>query len=163
RQAADTGAQRGGASSLDLAVAGGLRGTTEWSGEIRRLDLTTPQTGTWKLANAAGLTAGTTQAALKGFCWTSGDARLCADGQWVKTGPWKANGTLAAVPFSLLKPFLPPDVQITGAVGGTFAGTGTPTGVVTANVDLRPGPGDLRYPLKGGEVTTVHFDQGTVR
>ncbi len=161
RQAVDPGAQRGGA--LDLALAGGLRGTTEWSGEIRRLDLTTPQTGAWKLAGAAGLTAGTTQAALKGFCWTSGDARLCADGQWAKNGPWKANGTLAAVPFSLLKPLLPPDVQITGAVGGTFAGTGSPAGVVTANVDLRPGPGDVRYPLKGGETADVHFDQGTVR
>ena len=99
----------------------------------------------------AGLTAGTTQAALKGFCWTSGDARLCADGQWAKNGPWSGNGTVAAVPFSLLKPFLPADLQITGAVGGTFAGTGSPTGVVTANLDLRPGPGEIRYPARGAD------------
>ena len=120
------GGERRRGGSLDLALAGGLRGTTAWSGEIRRLDLTNRQTGTWRLAGPAGLTAGTTQAALKGFCWTSGDARLCADGQWAKNGPWSGNGTVAAVPFSLLKPFLPPDLQITGAVGGTFAGTGTP-------------------------------------
>jgi autotransporter translocation and assembly factor TamB len=156
-------AVRQGSDGLDLALAGGLRGTTSWSGEIRRLDLRNSQAGNWSLANPAGLTAGTTQAALKGFCWTSGNARLCADGQWAKNGPWSANGTIAQVPFSLLKPFLPPDVQISGALGGTFAGTGSPAGVVTANVDLRPGPGDVRYPLKGGETADVHFDQGTVR
>jgi translocation and assembly module TamB len=148
---------------LDLALAGGLRGTTSWTGEIRRLDLRDPQTGNWSLANPAGLTAGTTQAALKGFCWTSGNARLCADGQWVKNGPWSANGTIAQVPFSLLKPFLPPDVQINGAVGGTFTGSGSPAGMVTANVDIRPGPGDIRYPTKSGETTDVHFEQGTIR
>src|SRR3954468_704359 len=156
-------AVRQGTDGLDLALAGGLRGTTSWTGEIRRLDLRNAQTGNWSLANPAGLTAGTTQAALKGFCWPSGNARLCADGQWVKDGPWSANGTIAQVPFSLLAPFLPPDVKITGAVGGTFAGTGSPAGVVTADVDLRPGPGEIRYPAKTGETTTVRFDQGTVR
>ncbi len=149
--------------SFDLGLAGGLQGTTTWSGQIRRLDLVDPQAGTWKLAGPAGLTAGTTRAALKGFCWTSGNARLCADGQWAKNGPWSGNGTIAAVPFSLLKPFLPPDLQITGTVGGTFAGTGSPRGVVTANLDLRPGPGEIRYPTKGGNTADIHFDQGTVR
>ncbi len=153
----------GGPGALDLALAGGLRGTTAWSGEIRRLDLTNQQTGNWRLAGPAALTAGTTQAALKGFCWTSGDARLCADGQWAKNGPWSGNGTVAAVPFSLLKPFLPADLQITGTVGGTFAGTGSPAGVVTANLDLRPGPGEIRYPIKGGQSAQIRFDQGTVR
>jgi translocation and assembly module TamB len=151
------------ANGLDLALAGGLRGTTAWSGEIRRLDLRNPQTGNWSLAGPAGLTAGTTQAALKGFCWTSGAARLCADGQWAKNGPWSGNGTVAQVPFSLLKPFLPADLQLTGAVGGTFAGTGSPSGVVTANLELHPGPGEIRYPAKGGETAVIRFDQGTVR
>jgi translocation and assembly module TamB len=151
------------ADGLDLALAGGLRGTTTWSGEIRRLDLRNRQAGNWSLANPAALTAGTTQAALKGFCWTSGGARLCADGQWAKNGPWSGNGTVAEVPFSLFKPFLPPDLQLTGAVGGTFAGTGSPTGVVTANVELHPGPGEVRYPAKGGNTAVIRFDQGTVR
>jgi translocation and assembly module TamB len=163
RQAAASGGAQQQGQSLDLALAGGLRGTTAWSGEIRRLDLTLPQTGTWKLSGPAALSAGATQASLKNFCWTSGDARLCADGQWVKNGPWSANGNLAAVPFSLLQPFLPPGVQISGAVGGTFTGTGTPAGAVTANVDLHPGPGDINYPASAGQTAKVHFDQGTIR
>lgn len=152
--------------NLDLALAGGLVNPTTWSGQIQRLDVANPQAGAWKLANPASLTAGTAQAALKGFCWVSagnGGARLCADGQWVKNGPWSANGNLADLPFSLFKPFLPPDLQITGAANGTFSGTGSPSGVVTANLDLRPGPGEIRYPAKGGNTASIRFDQGTVR
>ena len=158
RQAIDTAAQQGG--TLDLALAGGLRGTTAWSGEIRRLDLNTPKTGAWKLAGPAQLSAGSTEAALKGFCWTCGAARLCADGRWLKNGPWNASGNLAEVPFSLLTPLLPPDLKLTGAVGGTFAGTGSPSGVVTANVELHPGPGDLRYPVKGERPPTSTSSRG---
>jgi translocation and assembly module TamB len=148
--------------NLDLGLAGGLQGTTAWSGQIQRLDFKNQQTGSWSLAGPAGLTAGTTAAALRNFCWTSGAARLCADGQWSQAGPWNTSGTVADLPFSLFKPFLPPDLTITGAVNGTFRGQGAPNGVVTANVDLRPGPGEVRYPLENGKPATVRFDQGTV-
>ena len=155
------------AGSLDLGLAGGLQGdrpptSLSWSGQIQRLDLRNAQTGSWSLAGPAGLTAGTTAAALRNFCWTSGGARLCADGQWSKAGPWNAAGTIADVPFSLLKPFLPPDLAITGAVNGTFRGQSAPNGFVTASVDLRPGPGEVRYPLESGETAHIRFDQGTV-
>src|SRR6185295_14080767 len=158
--------------SLDLALNGGLTGTTTWSGEIRRLDLQNEQTGAWRLAGPAGLVAGTTRAALRDFCWVSaggapggapGAARLCAEGQWAQNGPWSTSGTIADLPFSLFKPFLPPDLQITGATQGTFAASGAPRGVITANVDLRPGPGEIRYPLPSGEPATIGFDQGVVR
>ncbi len=151
--------------NFDLALAGGLQGTTTWTGEIRRLDLANEQTGAWTLAGPAVLTAGTTQAALRGFCWTSAEnngARLCADGQWSKTGPWSAAGNIADLPFDLFKPFLPPDLEITGAVNGTFQGQGTTAGFVTAAVDLRPGPGEIRYPTGNGETARVRYEQGAV-
>ena len=148
--------------NLDLALAGGLQGTTSWSGQIRQLDVRNEQTGNWSLAGPAGLAASPEAASLRDFCWTSGNARLCAQGQWAKTGPWSASGTIADLPFALAKPFLPPDLEITGAVNGAFQGQGTPAGFVTANVDLRPGPGEIRYPLKSGETAQVRFDQGTV-
>lgn len=150
--------------TLDLILAGGLAGTTSWSGEIRQLDLTNEQTGRWALAQPAGLAAGTEQAALRNFCWVSAEnnAKLCADGQWSKTGPWNATGTIADLPFSMFKPFLPPDLEITGGVNGSFQGQGTPGGFVTANVDLKPGPGEIRYPLESGETARIRYDQGTV-
>jgi translocation and assembly module TamB len=155
--------------AFDLTLAGGLAGTTtdtaNWSGQIRRLDLANEQTGTWRLAGPAGLAAGTERAALQDFCWVSqtNNARLCAQGQWAKTGPWNASGTLADLPFALFKPFLPPDLEITGGVNGSFQGQGTTGGFVTANVDLRPGPGEVRYPTERGETIRVAYEQGTVR
>lgn len=149
--------------TLDLALAGGLDGTTTWNGTIRRLDLKNEQTGAWGLAQPAALTAGTTRASLRDFCWVSGQARLCGEGQWSKAGPWSASGTLADLPFSLFEPFLPPDLQIVGTTDGTFRGAGSAAGVITADLDLAPGPGEIRYPTKDGDVATIRFDRGIVR
>ncbi|HEV7667652.1 MAG TPA: translocation/assembly module TamB domain-containing protein [Thermoanaerobaculia bacterium] len=149
--------------TLDLALAGGLDNNTTWNGTIRRLDLKNDQTGAWGLAQPASLTAGTTRAALRDFCWTSGTARLCAEGAWSQAGPWSASGTIADLPFSLFQPFLPPDLEITGATNGTFSGQGSAQGVVTADLDLQPGPGEIRYPTEEGEKATIRFDRGIVR
>jgi translocation and assembly module TamB len=163
RQAHDlTLAVRAEQGSFDLALAGGLQGLAAWSGEIRRLDLQNQQTGNWSLAGPAALTVGTTNASLRGFCWTSGNARLCGEGRWTKTGPWNASWTIADLPFALFKPFLPPDLEIAGGVNGSFQGQGTTRGFVTAAVDLRPGPGEVRYPTKTGETAKIRFDQGAV-
>ncbi len=61
-----------------------------------------------------------------------------------------------------MKPFLPPDLTITGAVNGTFQGQSAPNGFVTAKVDLRPGPGEVRYPAPNGNTVHIRYDQGTV-
>jgi len=148
--------------TFDLALSGGLQGLEAWSGEVRRLDLSNEQTGKWSLAGPAALTAGTAGASLRSFCWTSGGARLCAEGQWTQTGPWNASGTIAELPFALFKPFLPPDLEITGSVNGSFQGQGSTRGFVTAAVDLRPGPGEVQYPTKTGETARIRFDQGVV-
>jgi translocation and assembly module TamB len=151
--------------NLNLGLAGAFsQATTTWSGQIRQLDLQNEETGTWSLTGPAGLTAGPQRASLADFCWVSRDhnARLCAEGSWAKAGPWNASGNIADLPFSMFEPFLPPDLEITGGVNGTFAGQGTPAGMVTANVDLRPGPGEIRYPLESGETAQVRFEQGAV-
>jgi translocation and assembly module TamB len=152
--------------NLDLALAGAYdQAATAWKGQIRRFDLANEQTGTWALASPAGLAASPQAAALSDFCWVSaqnGGARLCAEGQWVQAGNWNASGTVDDVPFSLLEPFLPPDLEITGGIEGRFAAQGSPGGLVTADVDLRPGPGEVRYPLESGDTARVRYEQGTV-
>ena len=149
--------------TLDLALAGGLDGNTTWNGTIRQLDLKNDRTGAWGLAQPAALTAGTTRASLRDFCWVSGNARLCAQGEWSNAGPWSASGTVADLPFSLFEPFLPPDLEIGGTTNGTFSGSGSARGVVTADLDLAPGPGEIRYPTESGDLATIRFDRGIVR
>ncbi len=47
-------------------------------------------------------------------------------------------------------------------MNGSFQGRSAPNGFVTANVELRPGPGEIRYPAENGETIRIRYDQGTV-
>ncbi len=149
--------------TLDLALAGGLASTTTWTGTIRRLDLKNDRAGNWGLAQPAALTAGPERAALRDFCWVSGGARLCAQGEWSNGGPWNASGTIYDLPFSLFEPFFPPDLEIAGTTNGTFRGSGSARGEIVADLDLAPGPGEIRYTTSDGEPAAVRFDRGVVR
>ncbi len=148
---------------LDLALAGGLVGTTSWKGQVSRLDLQSEPTGTWRLAGAAPLTASTEAVNLKDFCWVSGGARVCATGGWSKAGPWSVDSTIADFPLNTFKPFLPPDLQVTGDLNGTARARGTNTVVASVDVDLRPGPGELRFPGAEGRTVAFRYQEGVVQ
>jgi translocation and assembly module TamB len=107
-------------------------------------------------ARAGGSASGTTPAA-------AGGARLCASASWSQAGPWAGQATLTSLPLNLMKPFLPPDLTITGDVNGRAEAHGGSRGIAGADVDLAPGPGDLRFPAEQGRTVTVHFERGTLR
>jgi translocation and assembly module TamB len=148
---------------LDLALAGGLVGTTSWRGQIRRLDLRSKPVGDWSLTGPAELQASTESVGLQGFCWTSGGARLCTDGGWAKSGTWTVDSTVADFPLNRFKPFFPPDLVITGDLNGTVRAHGTNAVLASADVDLRPGPGELRFPGKEGRTLTFRYEQGLIQ
>ncbi|HXO40133.1 MAG TPA: translocation/assembly module TamB domain-containing protein, partial [Thermoanaerobaculia bacterium] len=90
-------------------------------------------------------------------------ARLCASASWSQAGPWAGQATLTSLPLNLMKPFLPPDLTITGDVNGRAEAHGGSRGIAGADIDLAPGPGDLRFPAEQGRTVTVHFERGTLR
>jgi translocation and assembly module TamB len=149
--------------SLDLGLAGGLTGTTAWRGQIRRLDLRSKPVGDWSLAGPATLAASTESVGLQGFCWVSGGARLCADGGWAKAGAWNVDSTVADFPLNRFKPFFPPDLEITGDLNGTVRARGTNAVLASADVDLRPGPGEMRFPGQEGRTLTFRYEQGLIQ
>jgi translocation and assembly module TamB len=155
---------------LDLAAAGGLSGglasTAEWRGQLRRFDLTSKPTGTWRLGGPAPLTASAAAVHLQGFCWVSaeaGGARLCTDADWAKAGAWGVNATLAALPLSTFRPYLPTGLQITGNLDGRVKARGTNAVLANADIDLTPGPGELRFPGPEGKTLVFRYEQGFVR
>lgn len=151
---------------VDLALAGGLVGTDTWQGQIRRLDLRTDgddRIGDWRLAGPAPLRASAQQVNLRDFCWTSGRARLCASGGWAQAGPWNVDSRISSLPLNMFRPWLPPDLQITGDLNGTVRASGAGTGVATAQVDLTPGPGEIRFPGEGGRTVSFRYEQGVLR
>ncbi|HLX07091.1 MAG TPA: translocation/assembly module TamB domain-containing protein, partial [Thermoanaerobaculia bacterium] len=161
---------------FDLGLAGGVSGPlgagSTWRGQISRLDLRSSPVGDWRLERGAALQASASAVQLRDLCWvgaagTGGagpsGARLCASAAWSQAGPWAGQATLASLPLALLKPFLPPDLTISGEVNGRAEAHGGSRGIAGADVDLAPGPGDLRFPVEGGRTATVHFERGTLR
>lgn len=148
---------------LDLALAGGLSGTTAWNGRIQRLDVRSELIGDWRLESPAPLAASKEAVNLRDFCWRSGGARLCADGGWAQAGTWTVDATIGDFPLNTFRAYLPPDLQITGDLDGTVQARGNGSALVAANVDLRPGPGELRFPARDGRTVTFPFEQAFVR
>jgi translocation and assembly module TamB len=157
---------------LDLALAGGISGdlssTATWNGTIQRLDLTSKPTGTWRLGGPAPLAASAAAVRLRDFCLSGGlngpgNARLCAAGDWAKTGPWDVNATIADLPIDSFRAFLPTDLRITGDINGKVAARGTNAVLAGADIDLQPGPGEIRFPGGEGKTTVFPYEQGFVR
>lgn len=148
---------------VDLALAGGLVNPTSWRGQIRRLDLRSEQIGDWNLVRPAALAASTESVGLQGFCWQSGPAQLCADGGWAKAGTWNVDSTVADFPLNRFKPFLPTDLEITGDLNGKVRARGNGAALASADVDLRPGPGELRFPGDEGRMLAFRYEQGVIQ
>lgn len=153
---------------FDLGLAGGVRGplgaSSSWRGQISRLDLRSSPVGDWTLQQAASLEAGARAVDLRNLRWVgAAGARLCASASWSQAGTWAGQATLTSLPLNLLKPFLPPDLTITGDVNGRAEAHGGSRGIAGADVDLAPGPGDLRFPAEQGRMVTVHFERGALR
>ncbi len=152
---------------LDLALAGGITGTTAadlaWKGRIQRLDVRSELAGNWDLEAPAALVASTAAVRLQSFCWRSGGARLCADGGWAQAGTWNVDATVGDFPLSTFRPYLPPDLVVTGDLNGTVKANGSGATLAAANVDLRPGPGELRFPGRDGRTIAFPFEQAFVR
>jgi translocation and assembly module TamB len=171
---------------FDLGLAGGVSGPlgagSTWRGQISRLDLRSSPVGDWSLQQAAALQAGASAVELRDLCWVAvgnapstggggarsaagaaGGARLCASVAWSQAGPWAGQATLTSLPLDLMKPLLPPDLTITGDINGKAEAHGGSRGIAGADIDLAPGPGDLRFPAEEGRTVAVHFERGTLR
>ncbi|HVR99063.1 MAG TPA: translocation/assembly module TamB domain-containing protein, partial [Thermoanaerobaculia bacterium] len=158
-----TATARNADGTLGLALAGGLATPTDWRGQIRQLDLRSKLTGDWSLTQPAALAASTDAVQVQDFCWRSRDGQLCADGGWAKAGTWNVDSTVTDLSFDLFKTFLPPDLEITGTLNGTARARGNGSVLASADVDLRPGPGEFRFPGQGGRTLAFRYEQGSVR
>jgi translocation and assembly module TamB len=144
--------------------AGAIGPASTWRGQITRLDLRSSPVGDWSMTGPATLAAGASAVDLRNFCWANtGGGRICASAAWSQAGTWAGEATLTALPLNLMKPFLPADLTVTGAIDGSAKAHGGSRGIAAADVDLSPGPGDLRFPVENGRAVTVHFERGSLK
>ncbi|MBL8113262.1 MAG: translocation/assembly module TamB domain-containing protein, partial [Acidobacteria bacterium] len=143
--------------SISTVLAGGLdRARTAWTGELRKLDVSTKTAGSWKLEGVAALHASAKRSTLEGFCFASQGGRLCASGSYGE-GAFDVDARAERLPLTLLGPFLPENVTITGLLEGTAKARGRADGSLSADVDLRPGPGEIRIPGRGKAQQSVAY------
>ncbi len=161
---------------LELAAQGGLEDSATWRGTLETLGFTLPDAGTWALAKPVRVSASSRAVELGRLCEISGEARLCAEGDWrapassASAGAtpdvqsvqsaWHLAAELDALPLSLAASLLPPDLALRGQVAGRIRAASDAAGRLTAEADLRPGPGELDYPVPDGDVETVRFGLG---
>lgn len=148
--------------SLAVELAGGLDPESTWSGTLRRLELKSKETGDWALEGTATLQASAAGGSLRDFCLASRGGRLCASGSY-GDGAFELDARTERLPLDLLGAFLPPDVTITGLLEGTARLRGSRDGSLDGQVDLRPGPGEIRLRERAGQVTAVAYRDTSLR
>ncbi len=143
--------------STSTVLAGGLDAArTAWTGEMRKLDVSTKTAGDWTLEGVAALHASAKRSTLEGFCFASQGGRLCASGSYGE-GAFDVDARAERLPLTLLGPFLPENVTITGLLEGKAKARGGADGSLSADVDLRPGPGEIRFPGRGKAQESVTY------
>lgn len=93
----------------------------------------------------------------------AGGGHVCASAAWSQAGTWAGEAQLSALPLTLMKPFLPADSTISGTIEGSASAHGGSRGIAAADIDLAPGPGDLRFPVENGRTVSVHFERGAIK
>lgn len=115
-------AARGPHAALSLRAAGGVR-DAEWTGTVDELELSPHGMPPWRLADAASLRAGSAGFALRDFCLSAGDPRLCVSAQQDAAGLLDLDYSITALPLELLASLVPQDA-LDVVVRGDIAGSG---------------------------------------
>ncbi|MGM0416174.1 MAG: translocation/assembly module TamB domain-containing protein [Thermodesulfobacteriota bacterium] len=107
--------------AADIALQGDLKNPWHqemiWNFNLNQAELSYPGLDAWILQKSAGGQISIEEAMLAESCWKSGEALLCLKGKR-SANKVEANFTLSDLPFSYLSPYLPPDLEVQGSLGG---------------------------------------------
>ncbi|NEV61172.1 translocation/assembly module TamB domain-containing protein [Thiorhodococcus minor] len=124
--------------SAKLALTGGLKDGGAYAGQLRTLDLSTPEVGAWALERAMPISYEAPKIAAGPLCLRHADGSGgCLDFEQPQSGQWTAGVDLDKLDFALLKEFLPEKLTADGLarVKGRFTAQGpTLTGSAVAEI-----------------------------
>ena len=92
-------------------------------GVLNALSLTWPELGHWALGDAASWRYAAGALWLTPLCVTQDAARVCVDADDLTADDGRVHARLTRVPMSLATPWLPPHVEIAGALDGELTAT----------------------------------------
>ncbi len=141
---------------LDLRLAGGMA-AGRWRGELAEATFTAAGGETWRLADASEFGVDADRLRIGTTCLKSGTgARACAD--FERTDRIQSRFGIESLPLSALRPWLPAESSLTGALDVEGAGS-LDGGRLEGRIAARVSPGELTVPLGQGEPLAVaHAD-----
>lgn len=104
-----------------------------WKGNIQSLSLKNTKAGDWRLQKPTRVTLSKKGFSTSKFCVASKQTQSCSTLAWSDTSGFNAKGTLRKTPLSMLKPWLPEGVSLSGSVNGRYdikQNRGKPVGTI---------------------------------
>jgi len=104
-----------------------------WKGNLQSLSLKDTKAGDWRLQKPTSVSLSKNGFSTSKFCLASKKTQMCSTLAWSDKAGLKAKGTLRKTSLSLLKPWLPEDIILSGSVSGRYdikQNAGKPVGTI---------------------------------
>jgi len=131
-------------ADIKLELNGGYA-EEQWQGVMDTFSIFSKNFGTWKLQQAADISAAVTAASLDTLCLSRESSDLCVKGTWDADGKNTGGDVqIKAIPLSWLSPWFPETLE---DVTGLFSAKATATiqNKLSADVTAEITPGDIAY------------------
>jgi translocation and assembly module TamB len=147
--------------ALDIRLTGFFEGYT-WNGLLKEARLRSAEYGHWKLENPGNVTLTFTHIQLEKVCFSEQASRLCGELTWKQKEEWHIGLSTAHLSLSLIQPFLPPDITLTGLLAGTIEAHSDSESLIAAEGALTLTSGAMSYPIDKKEKAIVAYQKSTL-
>lgn len=144
---------------VSIRMQGGMKGK-RWKGDLRESFLQDKSLGKWLLEKPVLMVLSADAVDFQQGCWLAESthrqepARICIGGRWQQQQGWQTEGRAEQIPLDLVKPFLPPEATLTGALHGEWSALQR-DGRLQFKTKWTPEPGVLVY--KAAQEESISF------
>jgi translocation and assembly module TamB len=148
---------------IQLALQGGLNlAEQRWQGYIQNLKLVSKLLQTWQTRQNTALSLSAKQVQLAPLCLFGEDnAQLCLQANAIPQGQTSAKIQVSQINFNRLRPFLPPETQITGILNADISANITADQRIDSKATVKISEGFIKTKIDD-EVLQLNHQGGTV-
>lgn len=148
---------------IQLALQGGLNlAEQRWQGSIQNLKLVSKLLQTWQTRQNTALSLSAKQVQLAPLCLFGEDnAQICLQANAIPQGQTSAKLQISQINFNRLRPFLPPETQITGVLNAELNANITAEQRIDSKATVKISEGLIKTKIDD-EVLQLNHQGGTV-
>jgi len=149
------------AQRASIRLQGGVEGK-EWKGALTQSVLQDQRFGKWTSDQPIPMALATSAVQVEKGCWVQGSARFCIAGRWQQQQGWQTEGRAEHIPLAFAKPWLPPEVTLSGTLDGEWSALER-DGQLQFKTAWTPPPGKLAYQMTKEESITIPYQDGLLQ